>query len=206
MIPKKALQLLEKDIVFKPFVAPCLPQVQKRYDAINKLSDLYISLIRSIVSQQLSTKAADTIYGRFIGLFKDKYPHAKQVIKLKEEQLRAVGLSYQKISYIKAVATYSLTNNLSPEHIGKLSNEEIIEELSSIKGVGKWTVEMILIFGLKRLDVFPYDDLIVRNRIIKMYKLTSTGKQLKADCHDIAEQWKPYRSIASLFLWQSKSL
>ncbi|MES2654836.1 MAG: DNA-3-methyladenine glycosylase 2 family protein [Bacteroidota bacterium] len=206
MIPKKALQLLEQDSIFKPIVAACLPQVQKRYDGINKLSDLYISLLRSIVSQQLSTKAADTIYVRFIDLFKDKYPHAKQVIKLKDEQLRAVGLSYQKISYIKAVAAYSLTNNLSPEHIGKSSNEEIIEELSSIKGVGKWTVEMILIFGLKRLDVFPYDDLIVRNRIITMYKLTSTGKQLKADCHDIAEQWKPYRSIASLFLWQSKSL
>jgi DNA-3-methyladenine glycosylase II len=206
MIPKKAIQLLEQDIVFKPIIDLCLPQVQKRFNGINKQSDLYISLLKSIVSQQLSTKAADTIYNRFIDLFKDKYPDAKRLLKLKEEQLRAVGLSYQKISYIKAVATYSLENNLDPAYLSNWTNEEIIEELSSIKGVGKWTVEMILIFGLKRLDVFPYDDLIVRNGIIKRYHITSTGKKLKADCHAIAEQWKPYRSIASLFLWESKSL
>lgn len=100
---------------------------------------------------------------------------------------------------IKAVAQYSLTNNLSQAHINQLSNDEIIAELTSIKSFGKWTVEMILIFGLKRLDVFPYNDLIVKNRIIKMYHITSKGKQLKNDCHQIAEQWKPYRSIAGFF-------
>lgn len=162
--------------------------------------------MRSIVSQQLSTKAASTIYGRFLDLFPNKYPNAILILDTNDEQLRAAGLSFQKISYLKAVAQYSLTNNLSQAHIKQLSNDEIITELTSIKGVGKWTVEMILIFSLKRLDVFPYDDLIVKNRIVKMYNITSKGKQLKADCHQIAEQWKPYRSIASLFLWESKGM
>ena len=203
---KKAIQTLKKDKVFSEIILLCNDKVQSRFDALGTNDDLYISLLRSIVSQQLSTKAASTIYGRFLDLFPDKYPNASLIIETKEEQLRAAGLSFQKISYIKAVAQYSLTNNLSQAHINQLSNDEIITELTSIKGVGKWTVEMILIFGLKRLDVFPYDDLIVKNRIIKMYNITSKGKQLKADCHQIAEQWKPYRSIASLFLWESKGM
>ena len=113
--------------------------------------------------------------------------------------MRSAGLSFQKISYLKAVAHYSLANNLSQAHINQMSNDEIITELTSIKGVGKWTVEMILIFGLKRLDVFPYNDLIVKNSVIKIYNIISKCKQLKADCHQISNQWKPYRNIASLF-------
>jgi DNA-3-methyladenine glycosylase II len=203
---KKAIQTLKKDKVFNEIILLCNDKVQSRFDALGTIDDIYISLLRSIVSQQLSTKAASTIYGRFIDLFPDKYPNAKHILETNDEQLRAAGLSFQKISYIKAVAQYSLTNNLSQAHINLLSNEEIITELTSIKGVGKWTVEMILIFGLKRLDVFPYDDLIVKNRIIKMYQIISKGKQLKSDCHQIAEQWKPFRSVASLFLWESKRM
>jgi DNA-3-methyladenine glycosylase II len=203
---KKAINTLKKDKVFNEIILLCYDKVQIRFDALGTNDDLYISLLRSIVSQQLSTKAASTIYGRFLDLFPDKYPNAILILETNDEQLRAAGLSFQKISYLKAVAQYSLTNNLSQAHINQLSNDEIITELTSIKGVGKWTVEMILIFGLKRLDVFPYDDLIVKKRIIKMYDITSKGKQLKADCHQIAEKWKPYRSIASLFLWESKGL
>lgn len=202
----KAIKILKKDPVFYTIIEPCKEQVELRFNAIKGNGDLYVSLLQSIVSQQLSTKAANTIYGRFINLFKNNIPEAQLILKLDDDQLRAVGLSYQKISYIKAVANYSLQKNLTNEYFGKLSNEEIIEELSTIKGVGKWTVEMILIFALKRLDVFPYDDLIVRNSMIKKYDLTNKGKQLKADCHQLAENWKPYRSIASLFLWEAKNL
>jgi DNA-3-methyladenine glycosylase II len=203
---KKAIQTLKKDKVFNEIILLCYDQVQCRFDALGNSDDLYISLLRSIVSQQLSTKAASTIYGRFLDLFPNKYPNAKHILETKDEQLRAAGLSFQKISYIKAVAQYSLTNNLSQAHINQLSNDEIITELTSIKGVGKWTVEMILIFGLKRLDVFPYNDLIVKNSVIKIYNIISKCKQLKADCHQISNQWKPYRNIASLFLWESKGL
>ncbi len=203
---KKAIQILKKDKVFNELILPCNDKVQARFDTLGNNDDLYLSLLRSIVSQQLSTKAANTIFGRFLDLFPNKYPIAALIIATKDEQLRAVGLSFQKISYIKAVAQYSLTNNLSLAHINQLSNDEIIAELTTIKGVGKWTVEMILIFGLKRLDVFPYDDLIIKNGIIKRYNITSKGKQLKADCYQIAEKWKPYRSVASLFLWESKVL
>ena len=202
----KATSLLKKDVVLKPIVVSCKSKVEERWEQIQPNPDLYFILIRSIVSQQLSIKAASTIFDRFLCLFPKKYPNAKKILKLDNEKLRAAGLSYQKASYIKAVATYALTHDLTSQHIDKLSNEEIILELTAIKGVGKWTVEMILIFGLKRPDVFPYDDLIVKNRIITLYHISSKGKQLKTDCHQIAEHWKPYRSIASLFLWESKNL
>ncbi len=206
MLPAKAIALLNKDVVFRPVVKACKAQVQHRFDAIEELNDVYIILLRSIVSQQLSAKAAKTIYGRFEALFKNNYPSPKEVLILNTETLRSVGLSAQKTSYIKAVAQYTLDNNFSFEQIVKLTNDELIQKLTSIKGVGRWTVEMILIFSLKRLDVFPYDDLVVRNQLIKLYGIKSKGKQLKEDCHAIAQQWKPYSTIASLFLWQSKDM
>ncbi len=206
VIFSKAIKHLSKDPIFESIIAPCKTNVETRFNGISATGDLYLSLLRSIVSQQLSTKAANTIYQRFIDLFPSHYPIAAQIIKLTDDELRAVGLSYQKVSYIKAVANYSLSNNLNAEHINNLSNEEIIAELTSIKGVGQWTVEMILIFGLKRLNVFPYDDLIIKNRMIALYQLQSTGKQLKNDCFSIANNWEPYQSIACLFLWESKNI
>jgi len=202
----KAIKHLSKDPIFKTIIAPCKASVEARFNNITATGDLYLSLLRSIVSQQLSTKAANTIYKRFIDLFTNHYPIATQIIQFTDDELRAVGLSYQKVSYLKAVANYSLSNNLSTEYINKLSNEEIIAELTSIKGVGQWTVEMLLIFGLKRLNIFPYDDLIIKNRIIALYGLQSSGKQLKADCFNLANNWEPYQSIACLFLWESNKL
>lgn len=202
----KATKHLSKDPIFKSIISPCKTIVEARFNGISATGDLYLSLLRSIVSQQLSTKAANTIYLRFINLYPNHNPIAAQIIQFTDDELRAVGLSYQKVSYIKAVANYSLSNSLNAEHINKLNNEEIIAELTSIKGVGKWTVEMLLIFGLKRLNVFPYDDLIIKNRIIALYGLQTTGKQLKADCFSIAYNWEPYQSIACLFLWESNKL
>jgi len=163
-------------------------------------SDVYSALTRSIVSQQLSVKAAATIYGRFLDLFDNQYPEPKVVISFSIEDLRAVGLSRQKASYIQNVANFFLENkDLEWE---SLSDDDIIDYLTQIKGVGKWTVEMILMFNLKRLDVLPLGDLAIRNRMIKLYNVEETGKALKPKLTTIAESWRPYRTIACMYLWQ----
>ena len=165
--------------------------------------DVYAALIRSIVSQQLSTKAAATIYNRFLNLFENRYPNKDVVIAFSEEQLRSVGLSRQKANYIKNVAHFFLEIEKDREtDWATMTDEAIITYLTQIKGVGKWTVEMMLMFTLQRLDVLPLDDLAIRNRMIKLYDVQATGKQIKVELTSIAESWRPYRSVACRYLWQ----
>lgn len=165
--------------------------------------DVYAALIRSIVSQQLSTKAAATIYNRFLNLFENHYPNKDVVIAFSEEQLRSVGLSRQKANYIKNVAHFFLEIEKDREtDWASMTDEAIITYLTQIKGVGKWTVEMMLMFTLQRLDVLPLDDLAIRNRMIKLYDVQATGKQIKVELTSIAESWRPYRSVACRYLWQ----
>jgi DNA-3-methyladenine glycosylase II len=165
----------------------------------NPDGDVYFALTRSIVSQQLSTKAAATIYGRFLDLFDNRYPDIETVLNFSIEELRAVGLSRQKASYIQNVATFF--QRKAAVDWSKLSDDEIIDQLTEIKGVGKWTVEMILIFTLERLDVLPLGDLAIRNRMIQLYEVTITGRALKPELTEIAESWRPYRSVACRYLW-----
>jgi DNA-3-methyladenine glycosylase II len=165
----------------------------------NPDGDVYFALTRSIVSQQLSTKAAATIYGRFLDLFDNRYPDIETVLNFSIEELRAVGLSRQKASYIQNVATF-FQRKAAVDWL-KLSDDEIIDQLTEIKGVGKWTVEMILIFTLERLDVLPLGDLAIRNRMIQLYEVTITGRALKPELTEIAESWRPYRSVACRYLW-----
>jgi len=165
----------------------------------NPDGDVYFALTRSIVSQQLSTKAAATIYGRFLDLFDNRYPNIETVLNFSIEELRAVGLSRQKASYIQNVATF-FQRKAAVDWL-KLSDDEIIDQLTEIKGVGKWTVEMILMFTLERLDVLPLGDLAIRNRMIQLYEVTITGRALKPELTEIAESWRPYRSVACRYLW-----
>jgi DNA-3-methyladenine glycosylase II len=162
--------------------------------------DVYLTLLRSIVEQQLSTKAAATIWGRFLERFKT-YPHPEMVIAAEVEVLRACGLSYQKAGYLKNIAQFALEQDLSKAYIDGLNDQEALTHLTAIKGVGRWTAEMILMFSLGRPDVFPVDDLIIRNAMIRIYGVTSERKQLHLDLESIAEAWSPYRSYACLVLW-----
>lgn len=185
------------------------PILKKIIKATGKLDpvaskDLYTSLLTSIVSQQLSVKAADTIYSRFILLFPDKIPHPELILKLHDDQLRAVGLSYQKAGYLKNIATFSKEKTLSYKSLYRKSNDDLIEYLTEIKGVGRWTAEMILMFSLNRADVFPVDDLVIQNAIKKHYNLLSKGKELHKEMNEIAERWQPYRSLACRHLWKFK--
>jgi len=160
--------------------------------------------VRAIVSQQLSVKAADTIYNRFLGLFKNGVPDAKSILKLKDDKLRSVGLSYQKAGYIKNIATFSLEQSLDHKLLKVKSDDELVEYLVQIKGVGRWTVEMLLMFNLNRPDVFPKDDLGIQNGMKKLYNLTSERKALLKEMEEIAESWRPHRTLACRYIWRYK--
>ncbi|KAA5540129.1 DNA-3-methyladenine glycosylase family protein [Adhaeribacter rhizoryzae] len=165
--------------------------------------DIYLSLLSSIISQQLSTKVARVIKSRFLALFPDNYPEPSLVQAQPDEVLRSVGLSFQKLGYIRNVAAFAEGGNLNYAVIVAMEDEDLIKHLTQIKGVGRWTAEMILMFTLARPDVFPVDDLGIQNAMKRSYGLTLTGKPLQAEMIRIAEAWRPYRTLASRYLWQS---
>lgn len=199
-VSESILLHLHQDKILSPIIDKCTLTIHKAP------LQLFDDLLRSIVSQQLSTKAAATIYDRFLALFEYKMPTPDQIKKLSDLQLRAVGLSGQKSAYIRNVVDHFDANNLYNRNWDNYSDDEIIDELTKIKGVGKWTVEMILMFSLHRPDVLPLDDLIIRNSMISFYNITSEKKQQIVDLTQIAEKWRPYRSYACRYLWASKDL
>jgi DNA-3-methyladenine glycosylase II len=202
MVNPEILQsLIQKDAKLEPVINSNELKVEAR-----DTEDVYFSLLRAINAQQLSVKAASTIFGRFLALFDEGYPAAFLLKDMDFETLRSVGLSRQKAGYVMNVANYFYDNNLQEADWQQYSDEEIIEMLTTIKGVGKWTVQMILIFSMNRLDVFPIDDLVVRQSMIKLYGVNTEQKKkaLYKELTDIAENWKPYRSVASRFMWKMK--
>lgn len=166
---------------------------------------VYLALLESIVSQQISVKAADAIFARFRALFPDHYPHADALLLKTTDELRSAGLSFQKIKYLQSVAEFSLQQPMDRTHLDALTDDEIVQYLVPIKGVGRWTVEMLLIFVLDRPDVFPVDDLVIRQRMMRAYPDQTnglTGKALYKILHEIADAWRPYRTTASRYLWR----
>ena len=190
--------LIEKDPKLATLIAQVtLPEL--------KSNDVYFDLIESIVSQQLSVKAATTIHNRFLELFSSKYPYPEFVAALDLEEMRGVGLSYQKANYIKNTAVFWEENELIDQDWSLLSDEEIIKLLSAIKGVGKWTVQMILMFTLRRTDILPVDDLGIQQGMYMLYDLDKENmKNLKKEMEATAEAWRPYRSIVSRYIWRYK--
>ena len=162
-------------------------------------------LCASIMSQQLSTKVADIIYKRFILLYGGKEPTPQQIIETPFEKLRGIGLSNAKVSYVKNVAQFELDFGMDAKKLRKMNNEEVIGYLIVIKGVGRWTVEMLLMFALGREDVFAVDDLGIQNAMIKLYKLdNSDKKKLKEEMLRLSAKWSPYRTYACVHLWRWK--
>ncbi|MCB0569318.1 MAG: DNA-3-methyladenine glycosylase 2 family protein [Phaeodactylibacter sp.] len=164
--------------------------------------DLYRGLLRAIVYQQLSGKAAGTIFGRFLGLFPDGYPHAQQLATMEPETLRAVGLSRQKLSYLQNVANFFLDGQIEAEKWSQWDDEAAIQHLTQIKGVGRWTVQMLLLFNLGRPDIFAPDDLGIQQAMIRLYDIRESGRALRQRMAAIAEPWRPYRSYACRYLWR----
>ncbi len=186
--------------------------LKKIIDAVGNIkstknNDLYFLLLKAIVSQQLSIKAADTIWKRFLLLFKEGYPKAGLILELSSDQLRSVGLSYQKAEYMKNIANFSIRYGLDYKKLKSNTDDELIAYLIQIKGVGRWTVEMLLMFALNRPNVLPLDDLGIQNGIIDLYKLKfETKKDLFAKMTQVAESWKPYRTLACKYIWRYKDL
>lgn len=191
------LSYLEKDKILHDFIKTVEHPVKPSLNV-----DIYYALLESIVSQQLSTKVVRIIWQRFLDLFPDGYPIQEHLIYLDEQTLRKAGLSFRKINYLKNVAEFSLENNMTFEYLHQKTDEEIIAYLTTIKGVGKWTVQMILMFPMDRLDVFPVDDLGIQQAMKKMYNIDLDKKILKPKLIEISETWKPYRSLASKYLWR----
>jgi DNA-3-methyladenine glycosylase II len=178
-----------------------LENLHKKYGP-HKFADrsdkLYEELIESIINQQLSIKAADTIYKRFLALFNGKHPTPDKLINTDLEKLRSAGMSFGKASYIKNIAHAFENKHLETEIIKKMSDEDAIKELTKIKGVGKWTAEMTLIFTLQRPDVFSLGDAGLKRAIKNLY-----GIEKDEDILKLAQSWKPNRSYACWLLWRS---
>lgn len=159
------------------------------------------ALSKSIVSQQLSTKAAATIYARFEqSLEFNVIP--SHVLRIADDHLRGTGLSRQKVIYLKELARHFDPYDGQDEHLELLDNVRIIEELTTIKGIGKWTAEMFLMFYMRREDIFPIDDLGIRLGMGQLYRLSPEEKDFRQRLTQIAERWKPYRSIACRYIWK----
>jgi DNA-3-methyladenine glycosylase II len=197
---KEIVSHLSKDTQLKELVDVLeFPLVQTHTDG-----NTYLSLLRAIISQQLSTKVAKTIYERFLVFF-DNNPTPQQVIEASLEELRSVGLSKQKAGYIQNIALFSIEKGMGYERLSKMIDTEIINYLTEIKGVGKWTVEMLLMSNLGRLDVFPEDDLGIQQAMMALYKIDNSNKKtMKQEMTRIASAWQPYRSVACRYLWRWK--
>jgi DNA-3-methyladenine glycosylase II len=166
---------------------------------------IYLHLCSSIISQQLSTKVAKVIFKRFLDLYGTKEPTPKDILETPIEKFRSIGFSNAKAGYVHNVCRFFVDNKLTDARINKMKNEAIIELLTQIKGVGKWTVEMILMFTLGREDVFAVDDLGIQQAITKLYKLNSSNKKLmKEKMLSISQKWSPYRTYACKYLWSWK--
>jgi DNA-3-methyladenine glycosylase II len=172
--------------------------------SLAKKRDVYLNLCFSILGQQLSTKVATVIRQRFLNLYPGK-PSPEQILATSYETLRSIGLSGAKASYVHNVARFSIESGMDQRKLAKMNNEEVIEYLTKIKGVGRWTVEMLLMFTLGREDVFAVDDLGIQQAMIDVYKLDKLDKKkLRADMLRISAKWSPYRSFACLHLWRHK--
>jgi DNA-3-methyladenine glycosylase II len=183
---KKAAPLLKNDIVIP-----------------GKTKNVTESLVWSIVGQQLSIQVAKVMFSRFKDLYGGKFPSAKVIRETPVEKIRAIGVSQSKANYIHNVAEFIDTKKITIAKLDKMSDDEVIELFTEIKGVGRWTVEMLLIFGLKREDVFAVDDLGIQKAMIHLFKLHDLDKKtLRIKMMELSKRWSPYRSYVCLHMWR----
>ena len=197
---EKAIAHLSRHDLLAPLLEAHTPKLRPDFDG-----DVYFGLQRSIVYQQLSGKAAGTIFGRFLGLFPDGYPHPEALLEMDDAAIRGAGMSRSKTAYLKNVARYWLDHRLINADWSLWTDGEIIEKLTAIKGVGKWTAEMVLMFVLHRPDLLPLGDLVVKRNIIRLFGVDAAafrGKKLDAELERLTEGWRPHRSYASRLMWE----
>lgn len=190
---------LSKDKKLLPLLKTITPRPLK------KRKNICLRLCSSIMSQQLSTKVAEVIFKRFLELYGGQEPTPQQILDTPTETLRAIGLSNAKVSYVHNVARFMIEHNATDKMFAKMENEDVIAFLTQIKGVGRWTVEMILMFTLGREDVFAIDDLGIQQGIAKVYGLDMTDKKtFRERMLKLSAKWAPYRTYACFYLWDYK--
>ena len=184
-----------------PILAPVIRKYHDRSLLDTPPIDPFSALVRTIVSQQLSTKAAATIHRRLIELMSGGVATPHAINALTDMQLREVGLSRQKTAYLRDLATKAESGELPLDRLATLTDEEVIEAITKVKGLGRWSAEMFLMFRLRRPDILPVDDLGIVNAIHRLYGLR---KRPTADrIRRIGEVWRPYRTVACWYLWRS---
>jgi DNA-3-methyladenine glycosylase II len=185
-----------------PVLGGAIKQIGACKMADRQRRDHLSALVGAIVSQQLSTKAAATIFGRFVALFPDGHiADAAAIAALSDAQLRSVGLSGQKVGYLRDLSARIADGRLQLDELEALPDAHVIERLTAVKGFGRWTAEMFLMFRLHRPDVLPAGDLGIVNAIRRLYKLRKRPDARRV--LKIGEAWRPYRSVASWYLWQT---
>jgi DNA-3-methyladenine glycosylase II len=189
---------LQKDEVLKPLLVHAVPELKTE-------KNLCVRLMASIMSQQLNTKVATVIYKRFLELYSQKEPTPKQVLDTSDALLRSIGLSNAKVNYVKNTASFWLEEQIDDEVLMQKEEDEIIITLTKIKGVGRWTTEMLLMFSMGKPDVFAADDLGIQQAMCKLYNIDSGNKKLmKQKMQEISSEWSPFRTYACLHLWRWK--
>lgn len=165
-------------------------------------SDPYESILESFIYQQIAGSAADAIVKKFRGLYGGRFPKPREFLRTPEKRVRGAGISPQKYSYIKDLCERLVRKELDLKTLGELPDEEVIAILDDVRGIGRWTAEMFLIFSLRRVDVFPMDDLGIQNAVKRNYGLRRQPS--KETLRKLSDGWSPYRSIATLYLWRSQ--
>jgi DNA-3-methyladenine glycosylase II len=196
-LSQAAAHLSRRDKKLAPVIAtsgPC---------RIKPHTDHYGELVGSIVGQQLSTKAAATIWQRVLALFSGRMPTPEELIEIDDQKLRDAGLSWNKVKYVKDLAGHILDGRLDLDHIATMPNEQIIEQLTAVKGLGEWSAHMFMMFGLGRLDILPTGDLGIRKAAMRLYDLKRMPAPEQLITISNRNKWHPYESVASWYLWQS---
>jgi len=190
---------LSRDPILKKLIQ------QHGHFQLEKKKNLCLYLCYSIMSQQLSTRVADVIQRRFLELYEGREPSPQEIMSTPVEKFRAIGMSNAKASYVHNVARFEIEQGMDHRKLSKMNDEEVIAYLTQIKGVGRWTTEMLLMFALCREDIFAMDDLGLQQAVIGLYGLKNRKKKtLQAAISKITAQWAPYRTYACLYLWRWK--
>jgi DNA-3-methyladenine glycosylase II len=198
---KQTIALAIHQLSLDPVLKPIIESYQAC--AIRPHQNYYRELVESIIGQQLSVKAAASINRRFVELFENKFPSPEQILASSPESLRAVGLSGAKTRYVQDLASHILNGKLEFERFDSMTNEQIMAELTAVKGIGEWTAHMFLMFCMGRLDILPVGDLGIRSGIMKLYELKALPDALTIREIAAKNNWYPYESVASWYVWQS---
>lgn len=166
-------------------------------------TNYYGQLVGAIIGQQLSEKAGATIYKRFLTLFDSRLPTPEQIIAVDTEAVRVIGCSYNKVAYMKDLAEHIVDGRLDLDHIASLPNDQVVQQLTAVKGIGEWSAHMFMMFSLGRLDILATGDLGVRKAMMLHYGLPELPKPAEMTQLAAKNNWPPYQSVASWYMWQS---